>query len=339
MHLLDQQLNLMVRGRVKDAWKISEKLEKEEPNNLRHKFNRAWFLIHQGDFQSGFQCLEAGRHIGVYGGNFLTDKKPIWNNQDIRNKTVVINGEGGYGDQMIFVRFAKEIMVRGGKCIVVCDEVLKCLFQRVPGVSRAINPSELNQVEFDYWIPGFSTSWIFGHNKDTIPNEPYIFANPLSISNWKNIIKSDKFKVGIKWSGNPKYEHQQYRYFPPQCLIDICDNKNAQFYSLQKDNDTLELPEHITDLQYLLISWEDTAACIANLDLVITSCTSIAHLASAMGKPTVVIVPILPYHIWAYGGKHSPWYQKSTQVFRQTKFGCWKKPFADVKKKLKLLTD
>lgn len=337
MHLLDQQLNLMIRGRIAEAWKISEKLEKQEPNNLRHKFNRAWFLIHQGDFQNGFQLLEAGRHVGVYGGQFLTDKKPIWNNQDIQNKTVLINGEGGYGDQMIFVRFAKEILQRKGKCIVVCDEVLKSLFQRVPGVTRAITLSEISNIEFDYWIPGFSTSWIFGHTKDTIPNEPYIFPNPLSVSNWKNIIKSDKYKVGIKWSGNPKYEHQQFRYFPPQSLIDICNNDKVQYYSLQKDNDTLELPKHITDLQYLLISWEDTAACIANLDLVITSCTSIAHLASAMGKPTWVVVPVLSYHIWAYGGNHSPWYQKSTQVFRQKKFGCWKKPFADIQKKLKTL--
>ena len=338
MHLLDQQLNLMVRGRLKEAWKLCEKLEQQEPDNLRHKFNRGWFLINQGDFQNGFQSLEAGRHVGVYGGKFLTNKKPIWNNHDLKDKTVVINGEGGYGDQMIFVRFAKEILSRGGKCVVVCDEVLKSLFQRVPGVHKAINPTELHQIEFDYWIPAFSTSWLFGHTKDTMPNEPYIFPNPLSVTNWKQIIKTDKYKVGIKWSGNPKYEHQQFRYFPPQTLIDACkEDSKIKFYSLQIQNDTVELPAHIEDLQHFLISWEDTAACIANLDLVITSCTSVAHLASAMGKPTWVVVPVLPYHIWAYGDRHSPWYQKSTEVFRQKKFGCWKKPFADIEKKLKTL--
>jgi hypothetical protein len=337
MHLIDQQLNLMIRGRFKEAWQISQKLEETEPDNLRHMFNRAWFIIHQGDFQNGFKLLEAGRHVGVYGGEFLTHKKPIWNNHDITDKTVLINGEGGLGDEIIFVRFAKEILARKGKCIVVCSPHLKSLFQRVPGVHHAIDPTQITSVEFDYWIPGFSTSWIFGHTRDTIPNEPYIFPNPLSVTNWKQIIKSDKFKVGIKWSGNPKYEHQQFRYFPPQDLVNICNHENIQFYSLQRDNDTLELPPHITDLQYLLISLEDTAACIANLDLVITSCTSIAHLASAMGKPTWVVVPILPYHIWAYGDKHSPWYQKSTQVFRQKKFGCWKKPFKEIEKKLKTL--
>ena len=106
-------------------------------------------------------------------------------------------------------------------------------------------------------------------------------------------------------------------------------------YSLQKDNDIQELPDGISDLKHLLLSWEDTAACIQNLDLVITSCTSIAHLSAAMGKPTWVIVPILPYHVWAYGDEHSPWYQKTTRVFRQKTFGKWDEPFAEVREQLK----
>ena len=126
-------------------------------------------------------------------------------------------------------------------------------------------------------------------------NNPYISANPLSVDVWKNIIKSDKIKVGIRWSGSPLFEHQQFRIFPPEPLIDLHKYKEVQFYSLQRDTDTRELPEEIIDLQHLIISWEDTAAAIMNLDLVITSCTSIAHLAGALGKRTWVISPILPF--------------------------------------------
>jgi ADP-heptose:LPS heptosyltransferase len=79
---------------------------------------------------------------------------------------------------------------------------------------------------------------------------------------------------------------------------------------------------------------EDTAACIENLDLVITSCTSIAHLSAAMGKPTWVIVPVLPYHVWAYGDQHSPWYQDTTKVFRQKTFGKWDHPFDRIEQEL-----
>lgn len=335
MHLIDQQLNLMVRGRFADAWKICEQLEKEMPDNPRAKFNRGWHLINQGKFQEGFKCLEYGRSLNVYGSGKIPSTKPIWDQSDLTGKTVIINLEAGYGDNIIYARFATEVWQRGGTCILCCDRSIHSLFYKIPGVSQCITIDQVASTYHDFWIPGFSCSWLFGHEVDTIPNEPYIFARQESIPVWKNMLNSDKPKIGIRWSGNPKFEHQQFRIFPPKKLINLYkDNDHVQFYSLQRDNDLIELPEEVRDLQYLLISWEDTAACIENLDLVITSCTSIAHLASAMGKPTWVIVPILPYHIWAYGDEHSPWYQKTTKVFRQTKFGSWDEPFEKIQAEL-----
>ena len=67
-----------------------------------------------------------------------------------------------------------------------------------------------------------------------------------------------------------------------------------------------------------------------NLDLLITSCTSVAHLSAAMGLPTWVIVPILPYHVWACGDQHSPWYPETTRVFRQKQFSHWDETFEEV---------
>jgi ADP-heptose:LPS heptosyltransferase len=67
---------------------------------------------------------------------------------------------------------------------------------------------------------------------------------------------------------------------------------------------------------------------------VITSCTSIAHLSAAMGRPTWVIVPILPYHIWAYGGDHSPWYPETTRIFRQKRFSDWQECFDNLEQNL-----
>lgn len=330
MHLIDQQLALMVRGEIDAAWKISEKLEQETPNDLRHQFNRGWFLIHHGKFQEGFQHLEAGRFLNVYGGKQLPTNKPIWDGSDLTNKRVIINLEGGFGDNMIFVRFANEIKKRGGTCIVVGDPQLQSLFLRIDGVSEYITTNNVSHVKHDFWIPSFSCSWLFGHDRDTLPNTPYLHANPLSVEVWKNIIKSDKLKVGIRWSGNPTFEHQQFRIFPPEHLIDLNKFDHIQLYSFQRDNDLIELPDTVVDLQHLLLSWEDTAAAIQNLDVMITSCTSIAHLSAAMGKPTWVVVPALPYHVWAYGGKHSPWYPTTTRVYRQTTFGNWDAPFQQI---------
>lgn len=335
MHLIDQQLNLMIRGRFDDAWKIAEELEKKLPNEPRSKFNRAWFLINQGNLQEGFQNLEYGRLLKVYGSEKLKTNRPIWDQSDLNKKTVIINLEGGYGDNIIFARFATEVKKRGGNCILCCDKNLHSMFSRIPGVDSCITFDEVSFTYHDFWIPGFSCSWLFGHTFDTLPNEPYIFSNQESVNVWRNIIYTEKIKVGIRWSGNPKFEHQQFRIFPPKKMIDLHKKfDNIQFYSLQRDNDLIELPEKIIDLQHLLISWEDTAACIENLDLVITSCTSIAQLSAAMGKPTWVVVPILPYHVWAYGDEHSPWYPKTTKVFRQKTFGKWQETFDQVEKEL-----
>jgi hypothetical protein len=329
MHLIDQQLNLMIRGRFDEAWKIAEELEKIDSENPRSKFNRGWHLLHQGKYQEGFKCLEYGRGLNVYGSGKINTTKPIWDQSDLTGKTVIINMEAGYGDNIIYARFATEVWRRGGKCVLCCDKTLHSLFLRIPGVSECITLDQVETTYHDFWIPSFSCSWLFDHTYETLPNDPYIFANEESVDLWKNILKTDKkYRIGIRWSGNPKFEHQQFRIFSAEKLINIYkNNDHIQFYSLQKDSDTRELPEQIQDLQHFMISWEDTAACIENLDLVITSCTSVAHLSAAMGKPTWVIVPILPYHIWAYGDEYSPWYSKTTRVFRQKKFGDWEDTF------------
>lgn len=335
MHLIDQQLNLMIRGRFEEGWKISEQLNEETPDNPRARFNRAWFLINQGNFQEGFQSLEVGRFLGVYGSGRLNTTKQIWDQSDLNGKIVIINMEAGFGDNIIFARFATEVWKRGGTCILCCDRSLHSLFSRIPGVSSCITFNEVSSTQHDFWIPSFSCSWLFGHTVDTMPNQPYIFPLQESVDIWKSMMNTKKPKIGIRWSGNPKFEHQQFRIFPPKNIINLHKSlPHCQFYSLQKDNDLVELPEGISDLQHLLISWEDTAACIQNLDLVITSCTSIAHLSAAMGKPTWVIVPILPYHIWAYGDKHSPWYLDTTTVFRQKTFGKWDEPFEEIGQQL-----
>ena len=339
MHLIDQQLNLMIRGRFDEAWKLAEELKTLDPNDPKAKFNRGWFLINQGKLQDGFQCLEHGRGLNVYGGGKINTTKPIWDQSDLKDKTVILSMECGFGDQIIYARFATEIWKRGGICILCCEKSLHSIFLRIPGVKKCITLDEVSSTPHDFWIPGFSASWLFGHEFDTLPNEPYIFAKQESVQIWKSIINTKKkIKVGIRWSGSPLFEHQQFRLFPPENLIDLYkDFDHIQFYSLQRDTDTRELPEEISDLQHLIISWEDTVACIENLDLVITSCTSIAHLASAMGKPTWVIVPLLPYHVWAYGDKYSPWYQETTRVFRQKKFGKWEEAFEEVGKELTAL--
>jgi hypothetical protein len=350
MHEIDMMLKLQLEGNHVEARKLSDKLEQIGPEKIldpkgqntqdiwmRHCFNRGWFLIQDGDYQKGSQLLEHGRFLNVYGSGPLKTDAPIFNpdEHDIVGKSIIVSLEGGYGDEIIHARFAKSFKDKGAsKVYLAAAPELISVFQRIPGVDGVILRNQAHTVQHDYWVPGFSAGWVAGHTFDDFPGDPYLYPKVESVDIWKNIVKAPegKVKVGIRWAGNPKFEHQQFRRFPEEFITNLSKYKELEIFSLQRDHNLLKLPEGVHDLQYLLLSWEDTMAAIANLDIVITSCTSIAHLSAAMGKETWVLVPILPYHTWTYKSSDSntsPYY-KCVKLFRQKEAKLWNKTFQDM---------
>lgn len=348
MHDIDLMLKLQLEGNHEEARKISDKLEALGPDKvldpdgknteeiwLRHSFNRGWFKIQDGDYQKGCQLLECGRFLSVYGSPPLRTAAPIFNpNKDsIEGKSIIISLEGGYGDEIIHARFATSFKKKGAKAVyIAAAPELISVFERIEGVDKVILRNQAHTVEHDYWVPGFSAGWIAGHTFENFPSKPYLTARPDSVQLWKSILNSNKIKVGIRWAGNPKFEHQQFRRFPEKFITNLSQYKELQLYSFQRDHNLVELPENVTDLQHLLLSWEDTMAAIENVDIMITSCTSIAHLAAAMGKETWVIVPILPYHTWTYNSPESttsPYYD-CVRLFRQKTAKKWNETFQEL---------
>lgn len=348
-HPIDIELSHMLRGQYSEARRISDELEALGPEKipqvngqpqeetwLRHTFNRAWFLLQDGKLKESGQLFDAGRYIRTYGNPPLATSAPIFNpGQDsLDGKSVILAMEGGYGDEIIHVRFVRSLKEMGAKEVyVACSPGLEPLFSRIEGVTKIITRSQASTIAHDFWIPAFSAGWVCGHTFEDIPQAPYLSPNSESVKIWEQIIKSSKVKIGIRWAGSPKFEHQQFRKFPPEFLLNLARSDKVQLYSLQRDDNLIELPQEIIDLQHLLISWEDTAAAIENLDIVITSCTSVAHLAGAIGKETWVIVPILPYHVWTPGAPdsiHSPYYGEHVRIFRQKDPEIWNRTFQDL---------
>lgn len=345
MHEIDLMLKFQLEGKNQEARKLSDKLEQIGPTRIldsngkntediwnRHCFNRGWFMLQEGNYQLGSKLCEYGRVLNTYGSSQAATTKPLYNPEqhDIRDKILIINLEGGYGDEIIHARFAQTFKEQGAKKVYLAaaPEMID-LFGSVTGVDQVIRRDEYSKYQHDFWLPAFSAGWLAGHTFESIPNDPYIFAKKDLVSVWSNIIKSDRIKVGIRWAGNPKFEHQQFRRFPENFLFNLSQYPELQLYSLQRDNNILNLPDNIIDLQHLLLSWDDTAAAIENLDIVISSCTSVAHLAAAMGKKTYVMVPILPYHTWCYRSPESdtsPYY-KTVKLFRQTDKSKWNLSF------------
>lgn len=334
-YLLDLELILSVQGKLDEAWEVSNKVTKLFPQDNRAAFNRGWLIVQRGDLLEGFRQIERGRIEGIYGKPYISTHQPVWDGkEDITGKTVLFHCECGLGDEIINIRFVKILLEKGAKVVVGCSPELITVFNRIKGVAAVVNREASTAVYHDYWVPSMSSIKICGVTFDTLSSDPYLSVDPLYVKKWKNIIKeNDNLKVGIRWAGNVCYEEELWRTIPVDELIQAVDIPGVELYSLQRDDNTVDLPEHITDLGPFLTTWEDTGAAIVLLDLVISSCTSVPHFSAAMGQKTWVIVPTLRYYTWASLGEKTPWYT-SARLFNQKKFRDWSSPLEEVNKEL-----
>ena len=324
-HPLDIALNASKNGFPQ----ISEKILREQPrNDYRVQFNLGWHEMRHGNMKKAFEQFNYGRFLNVFGLPPISGK--IWKDESLENKTLLFRCEGGYGDQIANFRFAKKFEEMGARVVVSCSEELKEFFSRHGFI--CVSNEGIFFIHYDYWIPAMSAAYVLNMEYDDLDGFQFLF--PKEKTNLFS--KPNHLKVGIRWSGNPEFEDEQHRRFPPELMIGLHDIPNTTFYSLQRDENLLDgLP--FADMREGMKTWDDTANIIAGLDLVITSCTSIAHLAGAMGIPTWIVTPIMPYYTWAVPGEKSKWYD-SVRLFRQTKYGEWSDVFDNIRIELNKLS-
>lgn len=322
---LDLQVLLNALGREEDSFAVCEELYRIAPDDARVRFNRGWHLIKRNRLLEGLQFLEAGRFLNTYGHGRLQTRMPIWHQDTGRGQRVHLVLEGGLGDEIIHFRFGRDL-VENWECkvTVVCNKSLAPLFVNESWVSAVLQREAALGVFHDSWIPGMSAAHVLGYEHTDLDPSPYLTVAPESRAKWRAKIAGSAgrpLKVGIRWAGNPQFEHQQLRIFPPEMLLDL-DHPKVRLYSFQRDHHLQPLPGRVIDLAPELVTWADTAAALNEMDLVISSCTSVAHCSAALGKPTWIVVPALPYFIWALPGDRTPWYQ-TARVVRQRDFGQW----------------
>ena len=321
LHDLDLQLAASTTGNFAEGWRLAQKLEAAEPNNHRAAYNRGWYLLRQGQIQRGYQLLDRGRLAGVFGNKRPDVPTGPW---DGKSKGIVLlHLEGGLGDQIHQARYAKYIADRGCKVIISCSGPLATLFVNVEGVSAVIQHEAVFGIYHDFWVAGMSSVVPLGLELEDISGNPYIKS--------PTVIKGSRKRIGLRWQGNSKFEKEHHKKFPYELMFDAVKDADAEFISLQRDEGTDSCPEWVQTVP--LDSWEDTRAAIASCDLVISSCTSVSHLAGAMGVDTWVVIPVMPYFLYALAGEKVPYYNSFT-LFRQETFGNWTAPFANIKKAL-----
>jgi hypothetical protein len=321
IHDLDLQLAAATTGDFEEGWRIAQKLEKEEPNNYRAAYNSGWYYLRQGQIQKGYRLMDKGRLVGVFGNKHPETITQPWDG--ITKGTILLYLEGGLGDQIHQIRYAKDIAKLGNKVAVSATGSLVPLLNNVEGVSAVVQHGAEYGVYHDYWVAGMSAVVPLGFELESISGLPYIDK--------PKAIKSKKFRIGLRWSGNKAFEDQHHKLFPSELMFNAVKDLDVEFISLQRDADIDVTPDWVKDVP--LDSWFDTQAAIASCDLVISSCTSVSHLAGAMGIETWVVTPIMPYFLYAIDGEKTPYYDSFT-LFRQTEYGEWSAPFEQIRDRL-----
>ncbi len=285
-------------------------------------------LLLAGDFSQGwaeyewrYQWQASAHHHSVY--------QPRWNGDSFTEYTLLIYSEQGFGDSIQFLRYLPFVVERGGKILMECPQPLMRLFAPFVGEVTLI-PRHQPIPDFDVWVCLMSLPYILGTTLETIPAViPYLQATtepPVVLPH------SDRLKVGLVWGGNPHHGNDAQRSCRLADWLPLISLDGVEFYSLQKGDRTQELAgiDGITNLDPYLQDFADTAAIIAQLDLIITVDTSIVHLAGAMGKPTWLLLSFVPDWRWMLEREDTPWYP-TVRLFRQTTRGNWQEVIAQVK--------
>jgi hypothetical protein len=180
---------------------------------------------------------------------------------------------------------------------------------------------------------------IFATELETIPAQiPYVSADPAQVVVWRERMSGKALRVGLAWAGNPKHPHDVRRSMPFEPLAPLTHLAGVTIYSLQMGPPAGQIKEVLPrpcliDLQDQQRDFADTAAIVANLDLVISVDTSVAHLAGAMGKPVWILLHKSADWRWLLDREDSPWYP-SARLFRQTTLGNWQDVVARLEEEL-----
>jgi hypothetical protein len=318
---IDYSVALSMKGEFEQSYKLLCEAQQENPLCNKIAFNMGWYALRQGRLQEGMEDLAKGRFENCFGNPRPPVPTPMWDGKSMG--TILYYLEGGIGDQIHALKYITDMNRRGCDVIVACSAELFPIVKCCTGVKMIIEHGAAGGVYHDFWVPAMSVLIPLGYEYRDISGSPYIPKT--------NSPKNKRPVIGVRWQGNPKFEHEQNRRFPLKPFFDALKNIDADFICLQRDAGEEDCPEFIKKVP--LNNWEQTRDAISGCDLVITSCTSVAHLAGAMGVPTWIIVPVLNYYIWSVPGDKSPYYD-SVKLFRQKKFGCWKHPISELKKNL-----
>jgi hypothetical protein len=305
------------------------------PDSAGLRLNEGIAMLTLGMWPEGWERLEARLSIPPPEGvGPFPDNIPHWRGQpDIAGKSILLHAEQGLGDTLQFIRYAPLVAARGARVVLRVQPTLAPLFARLP-IADAVFTFFDALPDVDLQCPVVSLPLAFRTTLSNLPAQvPYLGAPPEYLMLWQALLGLRRRKrIGIAWFGR---QNMPYRSLPLHTLAPLLlGRQDVEFHSLQKEMPEADrrwlathgvVVDHTEDQKNFL----DTAALVAQMDMVLSIDTAMAHLAGALGKPVWIMLPFSADWRWLVGRSDSPWYP-TARLFRQKRPGDWNGVVAEV---------
>ena len=330
-------------GRVDEAIAAYEQAVAVSPGFGEAHYNLALALLLGGVFGRGWEEYEWRWKVRYFAPAWRNFAQPQWDGAPLEGRAILLHAEQGFGDTMQFIRYLPMVRECGGKIILECQPELQRILQgMLPGLAVISKGQPLPA--FEVHCPLMSLPRIFATDLTNIPHDvPYLSANLAGAEAWRERLAcaASGLKVGIVWAGHRGHTNDRNRSLSLAALAPLAGVFGVRFFSLQKGDAASESHHpppgmELTDVGQDLNDFADTAALIANLDLVIAVDTAVVHLAGAMGRPVWTLLPFVPDWRWLLGREDSPWYP-TMRLFRQPEAGDWESVIRRVAEELRVL--
>ena len=330
---LGRAVILAALGNFEDAVKDADYVLAMNPGSGDAHYNKALSLLSMGQYAEGFR-----EHEWRFGTKSVLGqhrfKKPMWQGEKT-SKRILVHCEQGLGDNLQLCRYLDNM--KHLNVTIEAPKQLSRLFEvfGFPVVERGL------PLEFDLHCPMMSLAAIFGTTLETVPKQfPYLRAEKDDIAHWKRALSGlTGKKVGVSWSSGVRLEQviavtmQRRKSIPTKDFAGLLDVPGISFVSLQKEEPHDGVIPSLYDPMPQVRDLADTAAIIANLDLVVTVDSAVAHLAGAMGKPVWVLNRYDICWRWLSGETESPWYD-NVKIYRQHAPMKWDGVLSELKEDL-----
>jgi tetratricopeptide (TPR) repeat protein len=299
------------------------------PGFAQARFVESVARLTLGDFAAGWCGYEARWKVGLLASQRRNFAAPLWRgDESLAGKTILLHAEQGSGDTIQFARYAPLVAQHGAKKVILeVQHELKPLLSDIAGVDLVIARGA-PLPDFDLHCPLLSLPLAFATDQATIPADiPYLTPPDERIAVWRGRLPKGRPLIGLTWSGGLWHDNDLNRSMKLASLAPLLDVAGIAFVSLQHDVRECDLPilqklPNLFRFEARFGDFADTAAAISFLDAVISVDTAVAHLAGALGKPLLLLLPYAADYRWLRERQDSPWYP-TAKLYRQPKFGDW----------------